>query len=132
MVVEDLTAFSARYPAFTGSIAGVYDGRLSNSGETLELVDAVGRPIRAADDPRAAAYEAAGGNEYLTLRLGFSKALSARFTEAVGEAEFDIASGAVSIAVTGLPEADALEAWLIDNQPGPRRSVLVSRAAQVR
>ncbi|MDX1401854.1 MAG: hypothetical protein R3245_08030, partial [Kiloniellales bacterium] len=71
----------------------------------------------------ASDYEAEGGKQILKLPLGYSKGLSERFTDATGRAEFDIASGAVSITVKGLTEARALEAWIVDNRPGPGRSV---------
>lgn len=46
VIVENRAAFSARYPQFPGIIAGEYSGRLSNSGETLALVDATNQVIQ--------------------------------------------------------------------------------------
>lgn len=46
LVVEDSAAFAARYPQVRAAIAGQYSGRLSNSGETLALVDALGQVIQ--------------------------------------------------------------------------------------
>ena len=43
VLVSNPTAFAAKYPGVP--IAGSYTGRLSNSGETLTLVHAVGTPI---------------------------------------------------------------------------------------
>jgi len=45
LVVEDLDEFSARYPTFTGVIAGEYSGKLANEGERITLVDATGAEI---------------------------------------------------------------------------------------
>ena len=46
VVVEDAAGFSARYSHFNGTVAGEYSGRLSNSGETIELRDATGFSIQ--------------------------------------------------------------------------------------
>ncbi|MGE4286813.1 MAG: lamin tail domain-containing protein, partial [Phycisphaerae bacterium] len=40
VVVEDVEAFNTRYPGLEAKIAGQYGGKLSNSGETIELVEA--------------------------------------------------------------------------------------------
>jgi hypothetical protein len=45
VVVKNRPAFDAEYPAFSGIIAGEYSGSLSNGGERIELVDAVGQVI---------------------------------------------------------------------------------------
>jgi hypothetical protein len=45
VVVRNAAAFGARYPAFTGVIAGQYSGSLDNGGERIELVDALGQSI---------------------------------------------------------------------------------------
>jgi hypothetical protein len=46
VIVEDVAAFSSRYPDFQGVMAGAYDGRLSNSGETIALVDALDQVVQ--------------------------------------------------------------------------------------
>jgi hypothetical protein len=45
IVVQDAAAFAARYPAFSGTIAGPYTGSLDNAGEKIKLVDAAGAVI---------------------------------------------------------------------------------------
>jgi len=45
VVVAKRSAFEARYPSFSGIIAGEYTGRLDNGGERIELEDAIGRTI---------------------------------------------------------------------------------------
>ncbi|MHC4110494.1 MAG: lamin tail domain-containing protein [Planctomycetota bacterium] len=45
IVVKNLAAFGARYPGFSGLIAGEYVGSLANNGERLKLVDAIGQTI---------------------------------------------------------------------------------------
>jgi hypothetical protein len=46
VVVENEAAFAAKYPGFSGIIAGQYSGRLSNGGETIELRDATDAVIQ--------------------------------------------------------------------------------------
>ncbi|MGB2823650.1 MAG: lamin tail domain-containing protein, partial [Phycisphaerae bacterium] len=45
IVVKDQAAFNYRYATFTGTIAGEYDGWLSNSGERIELNAPIGGTI---------------------------------------------------------------------------------------
>ena len=69
-------------------------------------------------------YEMNGGDRNLVLPLGWSKALSAEFTNAKGQAILDLVGGSVSVEVRGLPEEGSWEVWLVDNLPGPGRSVM--------
>jgi hypothetical protein len=71
-----------------------------------------------------AEYGRSGGDRYLVLALGWSKGLSAEFTKAKGQATFDLIDKSVAIEVYGLPEENTSDVWLIDNQPGPDRSVM--------
>lgn len=45
VIVENLAAFTEKYPLFSGLIAGQYIGRLDNAGERIELRDALGTVI---------------------------------------------------------------------------------------
>ena len=45
VVVAKRSVFEARYPGFSGIIAGEYTGRLDNAGERIGLEDAIGRTI---------------------------------------------------------------------------------------
>jgi len=45
VVVKDQAAFAAKYPAFSGVVAGEYYGSLDNGGERIELLDAIGQTI---------------------------------------------------------------------------------------
>ncbi len=45
LIVKDQAAFYARYPEFSGLIAGQYSGSLANDGERIRLEDAVGQTI---------------------------------------------------------------------------------------
>lgn len=71
-----------------------------------------------------AEHERSGGDRYLVLALGWSKGLSVEFTRASGKATFDLIDKSVSVEVNGLPEESISEVWLVDNQPGPKRSVM--------
>jgi hypothetical protein len=43
--------------------------------------------------------------------------------KARGQAFLDLVGGTISVEVSGFPEEQALDVWLIDNRPGPGRSV---------
>ena len=59
-------------------------------------------------------YEMNGGDRNLVLPLGWSKALSAEFTNAKGQAILDLVGGSVSVEVRGLPEEGSWEVWLVE------------------
>ncbi len=63
------------------------------------------------------------GDRKLVLPLGYSKGLSARFTRAHGHLTLDLTDGSLSVEVRGLPLTEVFDVWLIDNRPGPGRSV---------
>ncbi len=81
------------------------------------------RTLEAAYHRWAATYTLSGGDQRLVLPLGYSKGLSAEFTRAHGQANFDLIDGSVSVAVSGLPEGATFDVWLIDNRPGAGHSV---------
>jgi cytochrome c peroxidase len=63
------------------------------------------------------------GDRRLVLALGYSKGLSSQFTNAKGQAQLDLADGSISVEVSGLAMEEAFDVWLVDNRPGPGRSV---------
>lgn len=71
----------------------------------------------------AAARSRGGESKSLAMALGYSKALSAKFTRARGLMRIDLVDGAVSVEVSGLEGNQAYDVWLIDNRPGTGRSV---------
>jgi cytochrome c peroxidase len=70
-----------------------------------------------------AALASRGEDRTLVLPLAWSKALSVSRTGARGQAALDLVDGSVVVDVSGLPETGAFDVWLIDNRPGPGRSV---------
>ena len=66
-------------------------------------------------------HDAQGGDRYVTIALGYWKALSASYTTASGVAKVNLIDGTVSVAVSGLPTGE-WEVWLVDNRPGPSQS----------
>jgi hypothetical protein len=63
------------------------------------------------------------GDAVLRLQLGWSKGLSHEFSRARGEVVLDLGEGSVSVSVSDAEEQGLTDVWLIDNQPGPGRSV---------
>jgi cytochrome c peroxidase len=68
------------------------------------------------------AHDAQGGDRHITISLGHWKALSSSYTTAGGVAKLNLIDGTVSVSVTGLPTGE-WDVWLVDNKPGPGRSV---------
>jgi mono/diheme cytochrome c family protein len=72
--------------------------------------------VEAAFTEWAARYERGGADRRFRVALGWSKALSARHTEAHGTAELDLIRGSIEVVAQGLDD-DTLDVWLVDNQP---------------
>jgi cytochrome c peroxidase len=70
-----------------------------------------------------AAAESNGGTNRLVLSLGHFKGLSSQSSKARGRAVIDLADGALTVEVSGLPERRDFDVWLVHNQPGPGKSV---------
>lgn len=58
------------------------------------------------------------------VTLSWTKGLSREFSQAKGIAQFNLEKGIVSVRIKGLEDSTASDVWLVDNQPGPGRSVL--------
>jgi hypothetical protein len=69
-------------------------------------------------------HETNGGDRNVGLALRWSKGLSMESTKATGEVKLDLIDGWVVVEVRGLADTADWEVWLVDNQPGPGRSVL--------
>ncbi len=73
--------------------------------------------VRAAYGRWATAHEARGGDRDVAIALGWSKALSAEHTRAVGQAHLDLERRSIAVEVRGLARPEEAEVWLVDNQP---------------
>ncbi|WP_051560216.1 hypothetical protein [Marinobacterium jannaschii] len=73
-------------------------------------------------------YVQTGGDRRLALPLGYSKGLSAQFTEAAGQAAVDLIDGSLKVSVTGLEPQQQYQVWLIDNRPGAGQNVKPEQA----
>ena len=72
VVVSLIAAFNLRYPSSGAIVAGQFDGSLSNSGETIELLDPVGETILNFDyDPLWFGIPKAGNAAVLTEVAGY-------------------------------------------------------------
>jgi len=67
--------------------------------------------------------EKSGADRNLVLPLGYSKALSFKFTNAHGIARIDLINGSISVEVSGLSDKEAFDVWLVDNESAPKDSV---------
>ncbi len=68
-------------------------------------------------------YAQSGGDRKLTVPLAYWKGLSAGFTRASGQATLDLISGTMTVSVSGLPDAQNFDVWLVDNRSYPGNSV---------
>ena len=59
-----------------------------------------------------------GTDGHLVLSLHYVNGLSEEFTQARGKATIDLSSGFLSVDVTGLPDDQTHDVWLIDNRRG--------------
>ena len=60
----------------------------------------------------------------MVLGLGWVKGLSTKPTIAYGHATLDLTDGSVRVQCRGLDDPESCEVWLVDNKPGPGRSIL--------
>jgi len=80
--------------------------------------------LQAAYSRWVAQHEAAGGDRKVVLALRWSKGLSVEFSRASGQATLDLIAGTVAAEIRGLPGDGGWELWLVNNRPGPGRSVM--------
>lgn len=109
LAVLILTASASLYP---------WNDTPSIQKRSIKAVIGNVRTLEAAYGRWRAAYARGGGDRTLTLALGYSKALSARFTKAYGLVELDLVDGSLSVEVFGLAGGGELNFWLVDNRPG--------------
>lgn len=64
-----------------------------------------------------------GSDKNLVLKLGYSKALSYKYSEAHGTTTINLVEGTISVTISGLPDNESFDLWFVDNQNAPRDSV---------
>lgn len=106
-------------------LAGILSFQISGRPASEAEVPGTGHgdvaTLRAAYENWRAAYEGKGGSPtVLKLGLGYSKALSERFTRARGKLELNLVDGAVSFRAVNLEPGD-YRLWFVDNR-GPGNS----------
>src|SRR5262245_62611030 len=107
-----------------GFLGGIFLGLASISKqETLRPAIGNVQTLEAAYDRWKAAAENNGGANKLVLSLSHFKALSNRSSNARGQAVIDLADGTLTVEVLGLPERPDYDVWLVQNLPGPGRSI---------
>ena len=72
----------------------------------------------------AVAYEKSGGDRNIVMGLGWSKGLSDEYTKAFGYAKLNLVDGIVAAEVSGLPPDQGWDLWLVQDNPGPGKTVL--------
>src|SRR5262245_26683356 len=109
---------------FVGFLVGVLFGLMSiERQETPRPVIGNVQTFEAAYQRWKSEAERNGQQTKLVLSLGHFKGLSSEFSQAHGKVLLDLADGSLTVEVTGLPEARAFAIWLVQNRPGPSRSV---------
>src|SRR5262245_51394310 len=103
--------------ASVGLVLGIVLGISGNWGNQRSgpIVGNV-RTFEAAYARWRAAAERNGQQTKLVLALGHFKGLSTRSTNARGSVVLDLTDGTLSVEVTGLPEREAFDVWLVHNQ----------------
>lgn len=90
-------------------------------------------PVTGPADPQAlldqyreweAEYERNGGDRNIVMTLGWSKGMSDDHSKAYGLAKLDLIAGTVAAEVVGLPPEQGWDLWLVEDKPGPGRTVL--------
>ena len=71
------------------------------------------------------------GDRLLDISVGWSKGLSVEPTRAVGRLTLDPDDGSVSVEVAGLDPDRPWDVWLVENVPGPGRSVMPDAADEM-
>ena len=107
------------------AVGGVLAGVLSRGGRPASGPNGARSPavLAAAYSLWHDEHRAHVGEDLLRVQLGWSKGLSHELSRARGEAVLDLREGSVSVSIAGAEEEDLTDVWLVDNQPGPGRSV---------
>jgi hypothetical protein len=80
--------------------------------------------LQASYDAWAAHFEKSGGERNIVLPMNACQGISTEKEGVYGLATLNLIDGRVSVEVRGLPGAEGLDLWLIDNKPGVGRTIL--------
>jgi cytochrome c peroxidase len=80
--------------------------------------------LQASYDAWAADFEKNGGEKNIVLPMNACPGLSTEKEGVYGLATLNLTDGRVSVEVRGLPGAEGLDVWLVDNKPGEGRTIL--------
>ncbi|HEY7915066.1 MAG TPA: hypothetical protein VIG62_24370 [Blastocatellia bacterium] len=90
---------------------------ISTGAGTVESLEANYRTWRAD-------YEKKGGDRNMLLPVGAFQGISTEFTNAHGEAVFNLIDGKINLDVKDLPDSEGYDVWLVDNTSGPSNGIL--------
>ena len=105
-----------------GFFLQIYTGSKHSSDKTKPVIGNVNTLLSGYEQWKGMAKKS-GADRNLVLPLRYSKALSAKFTNAQGIAKVDLTNGSISVEVSGLPDKDVFDVWLVDNKSAPNHSV---------
>ncbi|QPK62580.1 hypothetical protein IVG45_17255 [Methylomonas sp. LL1] len=125
VAMKKIFKLSATFAAVSALAIALYSqSEQSSAGysETADMASSVGHgdvdTLKAALDVWRENYEAKGGSpEILKVSLGYSKVLSADFTQARGQMELNLKSGSLELKTKGLDNGN-YSLWLVDNRNG--------------
>jgi cytochrome c peroxidase len=96
------------------------------SGTDEYITTGIANPVRLVNayNQWEARYTSQGGDRNLILPLNWSKGLSDERIKAGGYAKLNLIDGTVMVEVSGLPDAESYDFWIIDDKAEPGRSIL--------
>jgi cytochrome c peroxidase len=109
----------------TAIILGIFEGIGISTSKKGSVTTTFGdvKNLQTSYDRWKAKVTQNGENRNLVLHLGYSKGLSAQFTNAHGRAMLNLVDASLFVEISGLSDQESFDVWVIDNRPGPGHSV---------
>lgn len=125
VAIAVLVVALAGIPLAVGVVVGALGTPKDDRGSAMAAAGAArgGKKVQMAYAQWVTQHDANGGDRNVVIPLGYWKALSSGFTKANGMATLNLIDGTLAVVAYGLPADAQWDVWLVDNQPGPRRSV---------